>query len=242
MNAGEPSLQTHLQELRAGAGLEAEAGVGLSTVIFCGKMRSENESEQVMQMHREVVEEEVNSEGSNLTGLLMGQASSVLHLLEGPSHAVLRALKRLADHEHFRARSSGGEAAVQQGRVVYTVEARPRRFFPEWYSCVLPEKKASSEELNGDSGKDVVHDLAQGLLGMGTRLAAAAAEKANSGGGGGVEMSAYADVLPGKNVVLALNNCKAFFSLDEYVSMYAEPMHLDLESEAAFPLRRIVNY
>ena len=52
----------------------------------------------------------------------------------------------------------------------------------------------------------------------------------------------YADVLPGKNVVLALNNCKAFFTLDEYVSMYAEPLHLDLESESAFPLRRLVNY
>ena len=184
MNEGEPSLQTHLEELRRESGLEAEAGMGVSTVIFCGKMRTENESEAVMQMHREVVEEEVNSEKTHVTGLCMGQASSVLHFVEGPSHAVLRVLKRLADHDHFRA--VAGEAPLQQGRVVYSVEARPRRFFPEWYSCVLAEKKSSSEELTGDSGKDTVHDLAHGLLEMGSRLASAVA-----GGDGGVEMSSY---------------------------------------------------
>ena len=228
MNSGEPSLQKHLDELRSNTGLDEG---GLSTAIFCGKMRSENDSEAVMQMHRAVVESEVNSEGSNVTGLLMGQSSSVMHFIEGPSNAVLRILKGIADHEQFR--TVEGEVPIQQGRVVYSVEARPKRYFPEWYSCVLAEKKGNSEELNGDSGKDVVHDLAQNLLDMGTRLRATS---------GPVEMSSYAEILPAKGLVLALNNCGAFFTLDEYVSLYAEPYHADLETEAAFPIRRSVNY
>ena len=228
MNEQEPSLQSHLDELRNETDLDE--GV-ISTAIFCGKMRSENDSEAVMQMHRAVVEGEVNREGSNVSGLVMGQSSSILHCIEGPSHAVLRILKGIADHEQFR--SAEGEVPMQQGRVVYSVEARPKRYFPEWYSCVLPEKKGSSEELNGDSGKDVVHDLAQNLFDMGTRL---------RGTSGPVDISTYAEVLPGKGLVLALNNCSAFFTLDEYVTLYAEPYHLDLETEAAFPIRRLVSY
>ena len=116
---------------------------------------------------------------------------------------------------------------------MYSVEDRPRRFYPEWYSCVLAEKKGGNEELNGDSGKDVVHDVATQLLEMGSRLQATT---------GAVDLSAYADLVPAKGLVLALNNCAAFFSLDEYVSLYSEPFHLDLESELVYPMQRLVSY
>jgi hypothetical protein len=233
MNAQEVSLQGHLDELRSETGVEDG---GLSTVIFCGKMRSENDSADIMAMHRTVVETEVNTEGTNVTGLLMGQGSSIMHFIEGPSHAVLRILKVIADHEHFQGNKTsgdGGIVAIQQGRVVYSVESRPKRYFPEWYSCVLPEKKGNSEELNGETGKDVVSDLAQSLLDMGTSLQSTS---------GAVEMSNYSEILPAKGLVLALNNCNAFFTLDEYVALYAEPFHADLESEMSYPLRRLVNY
>lgn len=233
MNAGEVSLQGHLDELRAETNIEDG---GLSTVIFCGKMKSEHDSADVLAMHRTVVEAEVNSEGTNVTGLLMGQGSSVMHFIEGSSHAVLRILKVIADHEHFHGTRVGENMALQQGRIVYSVESRPKRYFPEWYSCVLPEKKGSSEELNGETGKDVVSDLAQTLLDMGTKL------QGTSGGGGAVEMSEYAEVLPAKGLILALNNCNAFFTLDDFVALHAEPFHVDMESEAAYPLRRLVSY
>jgi len=232
MHTDEPTLHTHLQELRSATGLPEG---GLSTAIICGKMRSENDSSEVLQMHRSIVEDEVNNEGSNVTGLLMGQGSSIMHFIEGPSYAVLRILKHIADHPQFNGRDDGaGEnASLQQGRIVYSVEDRPSRYFQEWYSCALAEKKGGNEELNGETGKDVVHDMAMLLLEMGKRLQSTT---------GAVDLTAYAELLPAKGLVLALNACSAFFSVDEYVSMYAEPYHTDLESEQTYPMQRAVSY
>ncbi len=233
MHADEPSLQSHLDDLRARTG----APEGVSTVILCGKMRSENDSAEVLAMHRSIVEKEVNSEGSNVTGLLMGQGTSVLHLLEGPSYALLRIVKELADHPHYTGENgtdnTSTSGSIQQARIAYNVEDRPRRFYPEWYSCVLAEKKGGNEELNGDTGKDVVHDMATQLLEMGSRLQATT---------GAVDLSSYAEMVPAKGLILALNNCTAFFTLDEYVSLYSEPFHLDLESELVYPVQRLVSY
>lgn len=69
MHQDEPSLLTHLKELRD----EALSEGGISTIIFCGKLRSENDLLSVMQTHRSIVEEEVNEEGVNITGFLIGQ-------------------------------------------------------------------------------------------------------------------------------------------------------------------------
>lgn len=33
-----------------------------------------------------------------------------------------------------------------------------------------------------------------------------------------------------------------FFSLAEYVQLYAEPFNVELESESTWPLERLVNY
>ncbi len=231
MHADEPTLHSHLEELRKATGLPEG---GLSTVILCGKMRSENDSAEVLQMHRAIVESEVNNEGSNVTGLLMGQGTAVMHFIEGPSYAVLRILKRIADHPQFNNGEEGGvETSMQQARVVYTVEDRPAQYFQEWYSCVLAEKKGGNEELNGETGKDVVHDMATLLLEMGKRLQSTR---------GAVDLTAYADLLPAKGLILALNACPAFFTLDEFVSLYAEPYHTDLESEMTYPMQRAVSY
>ena len=233
MHADEPSLQSHLEELRARTGIP-EGGV--STVIICGKMRSENDSAEILAMHRSIVEDEVNREGSNVTGLLVGQGVSVIHLLEGPSYALLRIAKLLADHPQYSGENGSTDltqGALQQGRVVYNVEDRPMRYFTEWYSCVLAEKKGGTEELNGDTGKDVVHDLATSLLEMGTRLQQTT---------GAVDLATYADLMPAKGLILALNACSAFFTLDEYVSLYSEPFHADLESEMVYPMQRLVAY
>lgn len=69
MHQDEPSLLTHLKELRD----EALQEGGISTIIFCGKLRSENDLLSVLQTHRTIVEEEVNEEGVNITGFLIGQ-------------------------------------------------------------------------------------------------------------------------------------------------------------------------
>lgn len=122
MHEEEPSLLKHISQLRGATGI---AEGGLSSVIFCGKMGSEADTEGVLSMHRAAVEDEVNSEDSNVTGLLMTQSTSVMHFIEGPSYAVLRIVSKLAEHEQFVENS---ESAIKQsGRIVYCVEDRPCR-------------------------------------------------------------------------------------------------------------------
>ncbi|RYH08270.1 hypothetical protein EON65_41045 [archaeon] len=72
MNPEEPNLLSHLNEVR----LKALPEGGLTSVIYCGKVRTEQELMQALQVHRVFVEEEVNKEEVNVTGLLMGQVWS----------------------------------------------------------------------------------------------------------------------------------------------------------------------
>jgi hypothetical protein len=222
MNPSEPNLYTHLENLRTKALPEG----GLSTVIFCGVIKSDNDMQAALQVHRKIVEDEVNQESANVSGLLCGQGTTILHLIEGPSFSVLRILSELAGHEHFYA-----ENPVQSGNVVYSVEDRPRRYFPEWYSCNIPEKKAQAEEITDENCKDVVFDLSSRLLTTGSGLTAESLEDAR-----------FADKLPAKILIqsLALSGC--FFSLQSYVEVFCDPYHVELESEQTWPLERLVNY
>lgn len=191
-------------------------------------MRSDADSSSVLEVHRNIVESEVNEEGVNVTGLLMGQGNSVMHLIEGPSNSILRILQRLSEHEHFK------DGGIQSGRIVYCVEDRPQRIFPEWYSCLIAEKRSQTDEFNGESSKDTVIELAAGLLEVGRGL--------QSVSNSDVEISRYADQLPGKNLLLALSNSQLFFSLDDYVKTFSEPYHVDVDSEQSWPVERLVRY
>lgn len=71
MHNEEPSLASHLKYIRSKHIPEG----GLSTVIYCGKVYSENDISDVLQVHREIVEEEVNKEQVNVTGILIGQVN-----------------------------------------------------------------------------------------------------------------------------------------------------------------------
>lgn len=124
MNPEEPTLLIHQTQVRS----RTDVG-GLSTIIFCAKIKAESESASVLQAHRRIVEAEVNSEAANVTGILIGQGNSILHLLEGPSDSVVRILANLSGYPLF------SDTNVQQsGRIVYSVEDRPQRYFPEWFS------------------------------------------------------------------------------------------------------------
>lgn len=145
MNKDEISLKAHFN-------LCSEGG-GVSVALFCGKT---NDIATNLQLHRTIVEKEVNLEQANITGILIGQGNSVLHLLEGPSFTILRILSQLS-------------AEACEGSIVFSVEDRPKRDFPEWYSCTFPEKK-SSDEFTEESCKDVVFDIATKLLKIGESL------------------------------------------------------------------------
>lgn len=73
MNPAEPTLLTHLNEARTGYFAEG----GLSNVIFCGKFKADTDVTSIMQTHRKVVEDEVNNESSNVTGILIVQVSDI---------------------------------------------------------------------------------------------------------------------------------------------------------------------
>jgi hypothetical protein len=69
MNPDEPSLLTHFNESR----FKAHADGGLTTIIFCGKVRTEADMPAALELHRSIVEQEVNKEQVNVFGILMGQ-------------------------------------------------------------------------------------------------------------------------------------------------------------------------
>lgn len=226
MILGEPSLLSHLTEVRSRHIPEG----GLSTVIFCGTVRNEaTEMSTSLKAHRDIVQEEVNSESANVTGILVGQGNSVLHLLEGPSDSVLRILSRLSAHEHF------SEPAIQAGRIVYCVEDRPQRYFPEWFGGPpLQQRESHGEDFTSETSKDVVHELSVNLfeIGKGLQLQMESHEE--------VELSRYA--LPGSKLVAALASSSDFFTLEEYVEVYAAPYHIELDTEKTFPLEKLVQY
>ena len=120
-------------------------------------------------------------------------------MLEGPSDAIIRVLSALSEHEHFR------EPNTQSGRIVYCVEDRPERYFPEWFSCILEERRSNAEDVTPESCNAIVHDMAKGLLNVGHIIGTESQEE--------VELGKYSEHLPGKNLVNALANSAAFFSL-----------------------------
>ena len=69
MNVAEPTLLTHLNEARTGYFSEG----GLSNAIFCGRFKQDIDVTTVLQSHRKVVEDEVNNESTNVTGILIVQ-------------------------------------------------------------------------------------------------------------------------------------------------------------------------
>ena len=101
----------------------------------------------------------------------------MLHLLEGPCYSVLHILHQLCEHPHFN------ELDIQSGRVIYCVEDSPHRLYPEWYSCIIQERRSQIEDVTAENCKDVVHDVAMGLLEVGKGLHTEAQEE--------VELSRY---------------------------------------------------
>ena len=74
MNPAEPSLLSHLTEVRSSYFGEG----GLSTVIYCGKFNQDMDASAVLQTHSNVIEEEENSESTNITGMLIVQVHTLI--------------------------------------------------------------------------------------------------------------------------------------------------------------------
>ena len=227
MNENEPSLFSHLNEIRD---IETEDG-GLTIILYAGKATSENDLKPALVAHRQCVEYEVNEEGSNLTGLIMGQGTSIIHLLEGPSDAILRVVRNLASHNHFSKNSDNTEP-IQSGRIIYCVEDRPERVFPEWYSFTAAERKSANEDVSADVVNEVVHDTVNGILEVGKTLQTTDHED--------VQMSKFGDQLPGKNLILNFSNSEEFFTLQDFSSLYTDPYNVEVDS--AWPLESLVQY
>ena len=71
MNPQEPSLYSHLNEARADCFAEG----GLTSVIYCGKIRTDVDLTSILYSHRTLVEDEVNTESANITGILIVQVT-----------------------------------------------------------------------------------------------------------------------------------------------------------------------
>lgn len=85
--------------------------------------------------------------------------------------SVLNILKSLSEHPHYN--SDGG---IQSGRIMYNVEDRPLRSYPNWYSCVIQERKSAIEDVTAENSIDLANELASGLFEVGKSLDAATGE------------------------------------------------------------------
>lgn len=85
--------------------------------------------------------------------------------MEGPCYSVLNILRSLSEHSHFNSNPK-----IQTGRIIYNVEDRPIRYYPEWYSCIIQEKRSVSDEVDENTAKDVVDDLSRGMIEVGKKL------------------------------------------------------------------------
>lgn len=94
----------------------------------------------------------------------------MLHLLEGPCLSVLHILSCLANSSHF------AEHGMQAGRIISSMEDRPERYYPEWYSCTIQERRSNVEDVSGDTCKDVAFDLSKSLQDIGKGLQSAQGE------------------------------------------------------------------
>ena len=169
--------------------------------------------------------------------------------MEGPSFSVLRVLSRLAGHDDFIS-----DVPIQSGTIVYSVEDRPKRYFPEWFSSTIQDKKSSIDEVTAENCKEIVYELANKLLEVGKGLVNESNE---------LELSKYEYQLPGKSLILALAASPFFFTLEVYTTVivllsyflyyripyiqdftrfYYDPYHISLESEETWPLERLVEY
>jgi hypothetical protein len=222
MNSEEPTLLTHLEEVRRRATGKND-GI-LSCVVYAGKTKSESDLVTSLLVHRTIVEEEVNEEDANVTGLLMGQGTSVLHLLEGPPHSILRILRKMSQHDDF---SNG----TQGGRIVYCVEDCPERIYPEWYSCSLQERKQALEEITPETVNDLMFDVSNSLFEVGKILQTTPHEN--------VQMSQFGETLPAKNLIIGLAESDEFFKLSEFVEQYTDPYNVTLESDQVWPMTSI---
>ena len=118
----------------------------------------------------------------------------MLHLLEGPTYSILHILKSLAQHPHF------GEHGIQSGRIISNIEDRPQRFYQEWYSCTIQEKRSHVEDVSSETSKDISFELSKALQEVGRGLQSEAQ--------GEVELDKYAlFLLPFFNCCLIVAVC-----------------------------------
>lgn len=144
----------------------------------------------------------------------------MLHLLEGPSYSILRIFNNLAGHPQYL-----GDNPMQSGAIVYDLEDIPKRYFPEWYSCVIQEQKLPGEEITAENSEDLVFDMATKLLDLGNKLRTEPHDE--------LELSRlvkslgfnycthtktheirYADKLPTRNLIAGLSSSIDYFTLE----------------------------
>lgn len=218
------SLADHFDEVRKTYIPEG----GLTTLIYCGKIKSENERDKVTEMYMNLIDGEMKDNKEKITGYLMFQGNCVVNVMEGESHAILRIVNDARNHEHFTNKAN----IIQSGRIVYNAEDRPKRFFTSYDTFTINEKKVQVDELNSETSKDIVHEMATVLLEVGD-IKSQSEESSD-------DKFDYKsiDSLPGKSLILALADCPLFFTIDDFAQYYTGWFPVKLESYEVWPLQK----
>lgn len=246
MEPSDPSLYDHTKAFFESRGQE----VCMTRLIYVSSLKVDTDPSHVIFMHRKVVEDVVNSRDANVTGIVIAQSNTIVHLLEGQCHDVLHILTSLASQEDYA-------HTTQQDRIIYNAEDCPSRYYPEWFSCAVQDKR-EAVEVNGTTAEEIISTMSSNLfkVGEGIRIDISSSHNNNNnereetptssspspsspsssptdlqsashlgggggGGGGEVEFSKYASRLPSCDLVSALSSCDLFLSLSDYLSVFS---------------------
>ena len=104
----------------------------------------------------------------------------------------------------------------------------------------------------------MAHEVATGFIAIGTpnliasifgvnifglnRISYLIGKGLKSNTSGAVDLSRYSEHVPGKNLLIQLSTAAQFFSLQEFVELYADSYHVELESEKLWPVEPLVKY
>ncbi|KAG5176840.1 hypothetical protein JKP88DRAFT_202803 [Tribonema minus] len=197
------------------------------------------DSAAVVQLHERIFDAVLAEEhAAPITGVLITQKDSTLHLIETSMDTATSFLRHLQARGGGGGSSSGGGGGggIGAARLLAACEDCPCPYFAKWFHYHV--------QLMPDAGVDVEReDPVEAAWGVLDRLAELAAEVAAAGGASSSDLKRrYAHLVASNERCAALARADAFMPIGEYLDLYDTPIDAALEGERVWPAQQVVRY
>eukprot|EP00953_Heterococcus_sp_UTEX-ZZ885_P017053 9562-Heterococcus_DN1.PRE.5 len=216
---------------------KAEAAGGrnsLTRLLLVAALPAGADPALVVQLHERIFDAVLAEEhAAPITGVLITQKDSVLHLIETSMDTSTSFLR------HLQAEGSSGSEDLESlaaSRILAACEDCPTPYFSKWFHY--------SVQLQPDASVDIEkEDPVEAAWGVLDKLAELAGEVAVAGGASSGDLKRkYAHLVASNERCLGLSRSAAFMSVGDYLDMYDTPIDIALEGEQSFPLQQTVRY